>query len=142
VENCDKWAAKARQLGVDRLTNIHGALMKGMRINAKNQDAAEPSVDRDCVLTGADSIIFLTDGWASWSDQSVNQSVKDPRGGKGMIGDGPFIMGEDIWPEIVRQNIFRKVIIHTVGIGNHDFRLLRELAKHTGGPYVDWKFEE
>jgi hypothetical protein len=93
-------------------------------------------------MTGADTIIFLTDGWASWDDFSTTR-VKDKRNNvDASVGDGPFIYGEDIWPDILRQNIFRKVVISTVGIGNHDTELLKKLARETGGQYVDWGFPE
>jgi hypothetical protein len=142
--NCSKWSKKAKELEPVELTNIHGGLSQAMRINGKGINSAEPSVDPDCILTGADSIIFLTDGWASWDDQSTGK-VKDkrrPNDAAEIIGNGPFIYGEDIWPDIMRQNLFRKVIINTVGIGEHDKELLKVLAAKTGGVYVDWGFPE
>ncbi|MCB9934937.1 MAG: hypothetical protein H6840_04510 [Planctomycetes bacterium] len=140
--NCAKWSDEAKELEPVALTNIHGGLMRALRLSAKGDDAAEPAVDPDCVLTGADSIVFLTDGWASWDDQSQGKTKDKRNNVDNSVGDGPFIYGEDIWPDIVRHNLFRKVIINTVGIGNHDQDLLRNLAKRTGGTYVDWSFPE
>lgn len=140
--NCDKWAKTAKELEPTALTNIHGGLMKAMRISAKGSTAAEPSVDADCVLTGADCIVFLTDGWGSWDDFSVGKTTDKRNNVADSIGDGPYIYGEDIWPDILRHNIFRKVIIHTVGIGNHDKDLMKKLSKETGGQYTDWGFPE
>lgn len=140
--NCKKWADKALELEPDSLTNIHGGLKQAMQISDKGTEAKEPAVDKNCVLSGADTIIFLTDGWASWSDNSTAQDRQDPRNPAGMVGNGDFILGEDIWPDIVRMNLFRKVIINTVGIGNHDGDLMKNLAKRTGGVYVDWGFPE
>ena len=140
--NCEKWSKEAKKLEPVALTNIHGGLLKALKISNKGLDSDMPAVDPDCVLTGADSIIFLTDGWASWDDQSTTK-VKDIRNGAdNAIGDGPFIYGENIWPDIMRQNLFRKVIISTVGIGVHDAELLKALATKTGGTYVDWGFPE
>ncbi len=140
--NCDKWSREAKKLEPEALTNIHGGLMKALRLSKKGADAKDPAVDPDCVMTGADTIIFLTDGWASWDDFSQSR-IKDKRNNvDNSVGDGPFIYGEDIWPDILRQNIFRKVVISTVGIGNHDTELLKKLAKETGGQYVDWGFPE
>lgn len=140
--NCDKWSREAKKLEPEALTNIHGGLMKGLRLSKKGDSAKEPSVDPDCVMTGADTIIFLTDGWGSWDDFSTTR-VKDKRNNvDNSVGDGPYIYGEDIWPDILRQNIFRKVVISTVGIGNHDTELLKKLARETGGQYVDWGFPE
>ncbi|MBZ0135131.1 MAG: hypothetical protein K8I27_02015 [Planctomycetes bacterium] len=140
--NCKKWADEALDLEPDALTNIHGGLMQAMKISDKGTDCESPSVDPNCVLSGADTIIFLTDGWASWSDDSTAQDATDPRNPKGQVGNGSFILGEEIWPDIVRVNLFRKLIINTVGIGNHDKDLLKNLAKRTGGVYVDWGFPE
>lgn len=140
--NCDKWSREVKELEPEALTNIHGGLMKALRVSKKGDTAKEPSVDTDCVMTGADTILFLTDGWASWDDYSTNR-IKDKRNNvDNSVGDGPYIYGEDIWPDILRQNIFRKVVISTVGIGNHDTELLKKLAKETGGQYVDWGFPE
>lgn len=140
--NCEKWAKKAKELEPDAMTNIHGGLMRALKISDGGINADEPAVDRDCVLTGADSIVFLTDGWASWDDESTSR-VKDKRNGvDSSVGDGPFIYGENIWPDILRHNLFRKVIINTVGIGNHDKELMKALSKRTGGVYVDWSFPE
>lgn len=140
-----KWAKAARELEPEALTNIHGGLMASLRLNKagfKLGQPEQPSVDEDCVINGADTIIFLTDGWGSWSDDSNSQTVKDPRGGEGLIGDGTHILGPDIWPSIARHNLFRKVIINCVGIGYHDAECLRHLARDSGGTYVDWGFKE
>lgn len=140
--NCEKWSREAKKLEPEALTNIHGGLMKSLRLSKKGDSAKEPSVDPDCITTGADTIIFLTDGWASWDDYSTTR-VKDKRNNvDNSVGDGPFIYGEDIWPDILRHNIFRKVVISTVGIGNHDTELMKKLARETGGQYVDWGFPE
>lgn len=140
--NCNKWSKAALELDFLGMTNIHGALMHALEISDKGDECDEPAVDANCVLTGADTIVFLTDGWASWDDQSTAR-VKDKRNNvDNSVGDGPFIYSEDIWPDILRQNLFRKVIISCVGIGNHDKELLSTMAKKTGGGYVDWSFPE
>ena len=69
--NKAKFIKKVEDLNWAALTNIHGGLMRALRLSAKGDDAAEPAVDPDCVLTGADSIVFLTDGWASWTDSAT-----------------------------------------------------------------------
>jgi hypothetical protein len=140
--NTARWSREVRELELESMTNIHGALMQALRINDTGIDAKNPSVDRNCVLTGADTIVFMTDGWATWDDQSQSR-VDDPRNNvANSIGDGPYIMGDDIWPDILRHNRFRKVIINTIGIGNHDSELMRRLARETGGTYVDWSFPD
>ncbi len=134
----ENWANRAMELETESITNIHGALVAGLRITDKGSIARHPAVDVEAVATGADAFVLLTDGWASWCDDSTAYDVPDPRGGKGKVGNGPFILGEEIALDILRLDAFRKVIINTVGIGNHDRELLRTLAASTGGTYVDW----
>lgn len=143
-DNCNKWSRKVNEeLTTENMTNIHGGLMRALRMNSKgDSDTEHPSVDPDCVINGADCIVFLTDGWASWDDQSQSRTKDKRNNVDDSVGDGPFIYGEDIWPDILRHNIFRKVVINTVGIGNHDKDLLKNLANRTGGTYVDWGFPE
>ncbi len=142
-ENCNKWSRTVQELTTDAMTNIHGALMRAFRMGGKGDTETEhPAVDADCILNGADCIVFLTDGWASWDDQSQGRTKDKRNNVDNSVGDGPFIYGEDIWPDVLRHNVFRKVIINTVGIGNHDKDLLKNLAKRTGGVYVDWGFPE
>lgn len=134
----ETWASRATALEAESITNTHGALVAGLRISDKGVAARHPAVDVDAVATGADAFVLLTDGWASWSDDSDDYNVPDPRGGTGKVGNGKFILGEEITLDILRLDAFRKVIINTVGIGNHDRELLRSLATATGGTYVDW----
>jgi hypothetical protein len=140
--NCSKWSKEAKDLDFMGMTNIHGSMLHALSISSKGDSASNPSVDNDCVLTGADCIVFMTDGWGSWDDQSTSRVIDKRNQKESAVGDGPFIYGEDIWPDIVRQNIFRKVVINAIGIGNHDKELLKALAKETSGVYVDWGFPE
>lgn len=139
-----KWAKQAREIKAVALTNLHGGLMAAFRVSDKpykHLQPADPSVDPDCVISGADCIVFMTDGWGSWSDDSTAQDQDDKRGGGGKIGNGTHIYGPETWPDIARQNLFRKVIIHCVGIGNHDKECLRNIARDSGGTYIDWYFD-
>jgi von Willebrand factor type A domain len=134
----ETWASRALELKTESTTNIHGALVAGLRVTDKGVDSRHPAVDVDAMATGADAFVLLTDGWASWCDDSDEYNVSDPRGGTGKVGNGKFILGEEIALDILRLDAFRKVIINTVGIGNHDRELLRTLAASTGGTYVNW----
>ena len=135
---CEEWAGKARTLQPGSITNIHGALLAGLRISDKGISSEHPSVDKDCVATGADSFILLTDGWASWCDDSKGYTTDKRNNAKDSVGDGKFIYGPEIAQDILRVNAFRKVIINTVGIGFHDSELLKALTTGTGGTYVNW----
>lgn len=140
--NCNKWSKEALELDFMGMTNIHGSLMKALQISDKGDECENPSVDANCVVSGADTIVFMTDGWGSWDDASSSRVTDKRNKQENAIGDGDFIYGEDIWPEILRHNIFRKVIINCVGIGNHDTDLLKALSRRTDGVYVDWGFPE
>jgi hypothetical protein len=140
--NCRHWSQKVRELETDALTNIHGALMRALRINDKGETRGHPAVDPDCVLSGADTIVFMTDGWGSWDDHSSTLVTDRRNNVERSVGDGPYIYGEEIWPDVMRHNAFRKVVINTVGIGFHDKELMTQLARRTGGTYVDWGFPE
>ena len=134
-----EWAAEARKLKPENTTNIHGALTRAFKVNEKGNEAAHPAVDKNCMLSGAHTVVFLTDGWPSWSDDSDGIVTHKLRG---RIGDGRFVKTPEIIADIKRLNIFRKVVINTVGIGNHDKSLLRALATDSGGHYTDWYFPE
>lgn len=136
--NVELWAKRASEVDAKTITNIHGAMLAGLRISDTGTTSTHPSVDKDAVATGADAFVLLTDGWATWSDDSTAYDAPEPRGGQGNVGNGKFIIGEEIALDILRVNAFRKVIINTVGIGNHDRELLQSLARETGGGYVDW----
>lgn len=127
---------------VDRgLTNIHGALVRSMQITGGKLIEGDPAFDSNGLTSGADTIMFLTDGWASWSDDSdeliFDPRIKNPPPTTRGIGNGQYIMGEDILSDFTRLNRFRKVITNCVGIGNHDRELMRGLARASRGEYVD-----
>jgi hypothetical protein len=44
------------------MTNIHGALLDAFQITLKEKVKGDPSVNSECVLGGADTVYFLTDG--------------------------------------------------------------------------------
>lgn len=71
-----------------------------------------------------------TDGAPTWSDDSKGQDASG-------MGDGKFVNPQAIVDDIARVNTFRKMVIHTVGIGIHDSGLLSYLAATNGGTYTD-----
>lgn len=124
-------------------TNIHGALMDGLRITKSStlDEEADVGLDREALLHGADSIFFLTDGWSNFDDFSdLNEQQEDPRwpGTTHKIGKGPYCLGPDILVHFTRLNKFRKVIVNTIGIGNHDRELMASLAWTSGGQYKNY----
>jgi len=114
---------------VDRIrvgsrTNIHGALDMAFRIvtpervkvgvkTGKRSDRSRKvkRVNRG----GVDTIFFLTDGKAT---------------------AGPLKLSRDILIAVKLWNATRGIVIHAVGIGDHDVDFLQELASSSGGKYV------
>ncbi|MCB9894719.1 MAG: hypothetical protein H6839_09730 [Planctomycetes bacterium] len=135
-KNCNIWKAKVEELEPDSYTNIHGAILMAMGLHDKGVKTDNLELDKECVLTGAHTIVFLTDGYATWSNDSTDRTAQDQFGNP--VGNGEYISREKLVELAVRLNRFRKVVINTVGIGNHDKELMRDLAKQTGGSYQNW----
>lgn len=124
------------------MTNIHGALLEGFRITEGKKVEGDPALDSTALLKGADTVFFMTDGWASWSDDSTDyawdERKKNPPPTQKAIGNGKYIYAEDILTDFDRLNRFRKVTVNTVGIGNHDRPLMMGMAMRSRGQYVDF----
>ncbi|MBX3461201.1 MAG: hypothetical protein KF696_14750 [Planctomycetes bacterium] len=142
--NKDLFIKKVDQLNWAALTNIHGALVRGFCVNSKKtidpmkigKSANNPAWDPDCLMGGATTMFFLTDGSPTISDDSTDIGQVGRAGGP-MIGNGRFCKPDNIVLDVKRLNTFRKVVINTVGIGPHDGRLMAALAQLTGGEYID-----
>jgi len=98
-------------------TNSYGGLMAGMGVQI---DAAKRAVVTGGVLDdselAADTMFFLSDGKPT---------------------AGVLIDTRDIEVAIADINRFRKVVIHTLSIGNFSNGFLRNLAQSNGGVFVD-----
>ncbi|MCA8914385.1 MAG: hypothetical protein KDB90_03150 [Planctomycetes bacterium] len=138
--NKQTFIKKVEQLEVMGATNIHGALNRAFCINEKKSldpadmmnGKADPASDLNCLLGGATTIFFLTDGSPNVSDEkNPPDRVADP------MARPRFTVTENIILEVRRLNLFRRAVIHTVGIGPHPRPLLEGLAKATGGQYID-----
>ncbi|MDP7033756.1 MAG: hypothetical protein QF752_04620, partial [Planctomycetota bacterium] len=138
---------KIKDLKPDGLTNIYGALEQGFFIwqkvvgdpldagngmviqngklvpaqqekkskNSKKDLGEDRTVVHQEYKKGIDSMYFMTDG--------------SPTHGKEQTDDG--ILGA-----VKKWNEVRKVKIHTIGIGAHNEKLMRELAAQNRGKYV------
>ncbi|MBX3473591.1 MAG: VWA domain-containing protein [Planctomycetes bacterium] len=134
--NCNSWMKQARALETETTTNIHAGLTLAFAISGKSNSAINPEYDTECVLTGAHTIVFLTDGYPTWSNDSTARDAKDEFGNP--TGNGEYCKRDKL-AELARHiNRFRKVVIHTVGIGIHDKALMAAFAKDSGGGYTDW----
>lgn len=136
--NKDKFIKKVEQLNWAALTNIHGGLMRGFCVNEKGmldmKVKENGAWDPECILSGATTMFFLTDGSPTISDDTTN--VADV-GRTIAVGNGRMCQAQNIVLDMKRMNTFRKIVINTIGIGPHDNRLMQALAEMTGGEYVD-----
>jgi HEAT repeat protein len=90
-------------------TNTYAALMAAL-------DAGGPGNYDKRYGSPVDTIYFLSDG---------------------MPSTGDYVEKDDILAEVRRINSLRKVVIHTIAIGDMDHALMRQLAQENGGTFVD-----
>ena len=90
-------------------TNTYTALIEALGVTEKGG----PTEDYEVAV---DTIFFLSDG--------------RPSGGK-------FVDPEDILREVREANELRKVVIHTLAIGEFQRGFMRDLASENGGVFVD-----
>ncbi|MBZ0135130.1 MAG: hypothetical protein K8I27_02010 [Planctomycetes bacterium] len=135
-KNCNVWMDNVDDLEPDSTTNIHGAIKQAFELSEKRNKTENPELDKDCVLTGAHTIVFLTDGYPTWSDDSSDSSAKDEWGNP--VGNGEYVKRDKLLELQQYINRFRKVVVNTVGIGIHDKKLMKGFAEDSGGGYTDW----
>ena len=90
-------------------TNTYGALMSGLEI------AAPGKADKDYEVE-VDTIFFLSDGRPT---------------------HGELVDVDDILKKVNEANELRKVVIHTIAIGEFQKSFMERLAKENGGVFVD-----
>lgn len=133
-DNRTKFGNLVRALKAEGGTNIHGGLLDSFRLIEKGMAEENPAYDAKALINGADTIFFLTDGHPSWSDDTTETEVR--RDGQ-TYGTGKMVDPKNILKWAALTNRFRKVVINTIGIGDHAKELLEELAKLTFGVYID-----
>lgn len=89
-------------------TNTYAALMAALGV--------EPGAKRDEYSVAVDTIFFLSDGRPSHGD---------------------YVDTKDILREVRTANSVRKVVIHTIALGEFEKDFMRELAAENGGVFVD-----
>lgn len=133
----NEWCREVKRLEPEHTTNIHGAIKMSFGLGGGESISARPALDRDCLLHGAHTIVFLTDGYPTWSDDSNDRSARNEWGHS--VGDGEYVKRDKLLELTAELNRFRKVIVNTVGIGAHDRELMEGMAEMTGGSYTDWE---
>ncbi len=91
-------------------TNTFGALMAALNVDAG------PRTGGDDYTIDVDTIFFLSDG-------------------RPTVGD--FVDPDDILREVKAANELRKVVIHTIAIGEFQKDFMRRIAEENGGVFVD-----
>lgn len=122
-------------------TNMHSGLRRAFALRARGFADKHEYVDMKAMAEGCDTIFLLSDGAPSWDDYGM----KDKDYGEGrvirdneyaepaprtpfLIYHGPYVHRHWLEDEVARMNIFRKVQIHCVGIGEADLGLLKGIA--------------
>lgn len=96
-------------------TNTYGALAEALGIeDAKARAPKSGSKERYTVEV--DTVFFLSDGRPTF---------------------GKYIETREILDRITEGNLLRKVVLHTIAIGNFDKGFMRSLAVKNGGVFVD-----
>lgn len=114
-------------------TNMHGGLRLAFRLTDKGPITSDDEyVNSQCFASGADTIFVLTDGIPNWDDYpgigpvETDRGSGDPETGqrapaKGdsthYVYPGPYADKTFYLRDVQRMNLFRKVEIHCVGIG-------------------------
>ncbi len=125
-------------------TNMHGGMLLAFRMTKANRVKRGEYVSRKTLADGCDTIYLLSDGEPSWDNfgdddkRDPEDGVIDPESGRkynseqrrgyywGPYGRKPH---KHMMDDFQRLNLFRKVQIHCVGIGEADQGLLDKIGE-------------
>ena len=96
-------------------TNTYGALAQALGIEDEKSRAVK-SGSKEKYTVEVDTVFFLSDGRPTY---------------------GKYIETREILDRITEGNLLRKVVLHTIAIGNFDKGFMRSLAVKNGGVFVD-----
>lgn len=99
-------------------TNTFGAIMAALEVPLDNKGLRLPQtgpVDKN-YQTDVDTVFFLSDG---------RPTV------------GAYVEPDDILREVLAANELRKIVIHTIAIGEFQKDFMRRMAEQNGGVFVD-----
>ena len=128
-------------------TNLHAGMRRAFALRSKGFAARHEHVDKKALAEGCDTIFLLSDGAPKWDDFYVSdeyyagegQIVRDTEYGEkatrtdNIVYHGPYDQTPWLDDDVRRMNMFRKVQIHCIGIGEADERLLRRIAADADG---------
>jgi hypothetical protein len=125
---------------LEGLTNIHGGMHRAFKLNGKSMVKSDEYVAPVTFEEGCNTIFLLSDG-APTTDDWMERDKRDPqdRGGDPEMGGGgievpflnyygPYALVPHLVDDIRRLNLFRKVEIHCIGMGEARMPLLRRIA--------------
>lgn len=93
-------------------TNTYGALMAALNVQGGPRTGGADKT----YMTDVDTIFFLSDG-------------------RPTVGD--YVDTDDILREVTAANQLRKVVLHTIAIGEFEKTFMQRMAEQNGGQFVD-----
>jgi hypothetical protein len=123
-------------------TNIHGALMLAFRARKKGMEESNEHVAAKLFADGCDTIFLLSDG-APTDDNfghvdafEGGKVAVDAEAGKTELSNrksaffrGPYRIPRYLLRDLERMNLFRKVELHCIALGEADMELLDGIAR-------------
>ena len=128
-------------------TNLHGALLDAYQVTDQGPMVTNEHVDPRGFVQGVDTIFVLSDGAPSWDDfdcvdvNDLDMTSGDPESGHQgkkvptLNFYGPYIFPRHLLRDLVRLNMFRRVEVNCIGIGEANASLLEGMAKIGGGEF-------
>jgi hypothetical protein len=122
-------------------TNLHGALLDAFQLTDGRAIETFEHTDERGFSEGIDTIFVLSDGAPSWDDfHAVDKNDQDMTSGDPESGHkgakvgvlnfyGPYVFPKHLVRDLLRMNLFRRVEVHCIGIGEANDGLLRSMAK-------------
>jgi len=130
-------------------TNMHSGLRRAFSLRAKGFAGKHEYVDMKAMAEGCDTIFLLSDGAPSWDDFGIKDKdygedivIRDNEYKKPaprtpiLTYHGPYVHNHWLEDEVARMNVFRKVQIHCIGIGEADLQLLKGIAGNGMGEVI------
>lgn len=127
-------------------TNLHGGLHRAFKLGDKGLVQTHEYVDPRTLDEGCDTIFILSDGAPNHCDWTAGDT-RDPEDSRGYYESGvpasdapmknfvAYYRHPEMFDEVRRLNLFRKVEIHCIGIGEPDSQMLRTIAGLGAGQY-------
>lgn len=128
-------------------TNMHGGLRLAFALHSRGPVKRFEHVDPKVFVGGCDSVFLLSDGAPSFDSFAVEDQfyaneikvVADQESGREIsrreriVYHGPYHESPWFDDDLRRMNLFRRVPIHCIAIGEADVPLLRRIAAESGG---------